>query len=101
MIKGFVSAAFCAMILVFLDMIFWSFAPKITCDQLREFLVQMVKSSIIEYFIFILLLILINKFISILNKKEHLISIAIFSGTFIIEFAYHCYDYAQKLQCVN
>ena len=88
MVKGFVAAALCSSILILLEMILWSTAPKINCDEIDFYLFRGVKAFVIEYFILILLLILINKFISILNKKENLISIAIFSSIGIIGFIY-------------
>jgi len=101
MIKGLVSAALCASILVFLEMLLWFTAPKIDCDRLNFYFFEGIKAFLIEYLILILLLILINKFISTLNKKEHLISIAIFSGIGVFGFIYLFYSYAQDLQCLN
>jgi hypothetical protein len=97
MIKGLVSATLCSIIVVFLQFLFWFTAPKITCNQIYKYLFQGIKSLAIEFLILILLLIVINKYISLLNRREHWVSLIAFTVICLIGFLYLFGNYMSKV----
>jgi hypothetical protein len=94
-IKGLVSAGLLSTIELLLVYILWVTVPKIACDDIYNSLFKGFRSLAIELLFFIPLLIVINRFVSVLNRREHLVSVAVFVSICLVGFLYFFYDYAE------